>query len=187
MSQEAEGTIRMRVSGAMLALLLSAAMAGRAAGAVSPSCKPAVDAMLKQIATPTHVYATEVAARRGGKPQVNESIYAGGAIYVQVKGVWRRSPMSVQDMQKQQEENQLHAKSMACRYLRDETIDGESAAVYRAQADSEAGKSDATLWISKRTGLPLRSENDLGAGEADKMHLSIRYVYAGVRPPAGVK
>ncbi len=166
-------------------IILAAGQPARAA-AVDPACKPGIDAMMKQIATPTHLYATEASAR-GGKPEVRESIYSGGAIYIQMRGQWKRSPMSTQEMRKQQEENVRNAKSMSCRYLRDEAVNGESAAVYRTQSVTEVGSSDATLWISKRTGLPLRTENDLDTGGGDKMHLAIRYDYAGVKAPAGVK
>jgi hypothetical protein len=184
MSQTLESTIRT----ILVALLLAAAAAGQPArGAVDPACKPVLDAILKQITTPTHIYATETSARHGGKPEPRESIYADGAIYIQMKGQWRRSPMSVQDMRKQQEENVRNTKSMACRYLRDETVNGEAVAIYHSKGETEAGPSEATLWLSKRTGLPLRSENDLDLGDKDKMHLVIRYEYTGVRPPAGVK
>jgi hypothetical protein len=44
-----------------------------------------------------------------------------------------------------------------------------------------------TTGEGKRTGLPLRSENDLDTGDADQQHLSIRYDYANVQPPTGVK
>jgi hypothetical protein len=172
---------------AAIALLISLT-AGRPARAatVDPACKPGIDAMLKQIETPTHVYATEVSAP-GRKPEVHESIYSGGAIYIQLRGQWKRSPISTQEMRKQEEDNVRNAKSMSCRFLRDETVNGESAAVYRAQTVTESMKSDATLWVSKRTGLPLRSENDLGGGGGGKMHLAIRYDYNNVQPPAGVK
>ena len=183
MSQEIEGTVRASV----IAILIFAAAAAQPARAADPLCKLVLDAMAKQITTPSHLYATEVTARRGGKPRATESIYAGGAIYVQVQGQWKRSPMSIQGMQKQHEENVRNAKSMTCRYLRDETVDGEAAAVYRSQAETQDAKSDSTLWISKRSGLPLRSESDMDLGGGDKMHLAIRYDYAGVRPPAGVK
>jgi hypothetical protein len=33
----------------------------------------------------------------------------------------------------------------------------------------------------------LRTEEDVDAGDAGKRHISIRYEYADVRPPAGVK
>ncbi|HEY0557479.1 MAG TPA: hypothetical protein VGG20_24700 [Thermoanaerobaculia bacterium] len=174
---------------AAVSLLISLTAAGRPARAVTvdPACKPGLDAILKQIGTPTHIYATEVPAHGGKKPEVRETIYAGGAIYIQIKGQWKRSPISTQDMRKQEEENVRNAKSMSCRYLRDEAVNGESAAVYRAQDVTDVGSSDVTLWVSKRTGLPLRGENDLDTGGGDKMHLSIRYDYAGVKAPAGVK
>ena len=168
-----------------LIVLLIATAAGRPARAADAACKPVLDAMMKQIATPPHVYATETSALRGGKPEPRESIYAGGAIYVQMKGQWKRSPISTEDMRRRQETNVRNAKSMTCRYLRDETVNGEAAAVYYSQGETEAGKSEATLWVSKRTGLPLRSENDIDTGDKDKMHMAIRYDYAGVRPPAG--
>ena len=193
MSQEFAGKSWTCVSGALavarasvIAGLIAAGVAGRAAGAIDPSCKPATDAMMKQLATPTHVFSTE-AAPGGGRSEAKETIYAGGAIYVKVKGAWRRSPISVQQMREQQEENQRNAKSMNCQYLRDETVHGEAVAVYRAQSDVEGVKSDATVWVSKRTGLPLRSEDDVDTGDKMKRHLSIRYDYADVRPPAGVR
>ncbi len=182
MSQEIEGMIRASV----IAILIFAAAAGQPARAADPVCKLVLDAIAKQIVTPSHLYATDVMALRGGKPRTTESIYTGGAIYVQVKGQWKRSPMSVQDMQKQRDENVRNAKSMTCRYLRDEAVNGEAAAVYDSQAETEDGKSASTLWVSKRSGLPLRSESDIDLGGGEKMHLTIRYDYAGVRPPAGV-
>jgi hypothetical protein len=181
MSQKIERRIR---AGA-IALLVSAA-AGQPARAMDATCKPVLDAMAKRIATPSHVYATEAGAR-GGKPEIKESIYAGGAIYIQHKGKWVRSPISIQEMRKQEVENVRDAKAMTCRYLRDETVNGEAAAVYHSQAETAGAKSDATLWVSKRTGLPLRSENNIDTGDGDKMHMAIRYDYTDVRPPAGVK
>lgn len=183
MRKHLENTIR----ASLIALLVFAAAGQPARGAVDASCKPAIDAILKQIGTPTHIYATQTSALHGGKPEPRESIYTGGAIYVQVRGQWKRSPMSVQDMRKQQEENVRDAKSMSCRYLRDETVNGETAAVYHSQDETEEGTSEATLWVSKRTGLLLRSENDVATGDKSKMHLEIRYEYGDVRPPAGVK
>jgi len=195
MSQKVESGVRTGVSGgfatvgraSVLAILLSAAAAGQPARAVDATCKLVLDAMTKRIATPSHLYATESMALRDSKPKTSESIYAGGAIYIQVKGKWSRSPLSIEAMRKQEEENQRNVKSMTCRYLRDETVNGEAAAVYRSQAESEATKSDSTLWVSKRTGLPLRNESAIDIGGGDKVHLAIRYDYANVRPPAGVK
>jgi hypothetical protein len=172
----------------LTALLISATAARPARAAADPSCKPMLDALRKQIATPTHIYMTESGGVRGhGKPESHESIHTGGAIYVQMNGQWKRSPITTEDMRRQEEENVRTAKSMTCRYLRDEAVGGEAAAVYRSQVDNQDVKSDATVWISKRTGLPLKSENDLDTGGNDKQHLSIRYEYSNVAAPAGVR
>ena len=179
MSQKIFGTL-------VTALLLSVALAGPAHAA--GDCKPVLDAMTKQIGTPTHIYMTEATQLHGGKSTKKEAIHTGSAIYIQMNGQWRRSPLSTQDLQKQREEAARKTKSMSCRYLRDEPVNGEPAAVYHAQTDIEDVKSDSTVWVSKRTGLPLRTEQDTDTGGATGMqHLSIRFDYANVQPPAGVK
>jgi hypothetical protein len=145
-----------------------------------------LDAVAKQYSTPVHIYMTQVAAFRGGKPRSSESIFAGGTIYIQARGKWMRSPMSLEKMRRQREENIRNAKSMSCRYLRDEAVDGEAAAVYNSQSETEDTKSSSTLWVSKRTGLPLKNEIDIDTGGGPgKQHDSVRYDYSNVRPPAG--
>src|ERR1022692_1427499 len=47
-----------------------------------------------------------------------------------------------------------------CDYVRDETINGQSSAVYREQFRSKIGTTDATIWISKTSGQTLRVEQD---------------------------
>jgi hypothetical protein len=169
-------------------VLLAAAAAGQPARALDPTCKIVVDSLAKQHGTPTHLYAEQSeTSRAGGKPRINEMIYFGDAIYIQEKGQWVRSPLSVQGMRKQQEENLRNAQGMTCRYVRDEAVSGETAAIYQSSATTPAGKSNSTLWVSKRTGLPLRSETDIDPGTQDAVHITMRYDYANVHPPAGVK
>ena len=62
-----------------------------------------------------------------------------------------------------------------CSFLRDESVNGQAAAVYREQYRSSAGSTDATIWISKSTGKLLREEQDgdfLGKG---KGHIAYRW------------
>lgn len=179
-----------RIGAGAIALLILMPLAVRPAGAaaVDPACKPVLDSLAKQYSTPVHIYMTEVAAFRGGKPRSSESIFAGGAIYIQVRGQWRRSPMSLEEMRRQEEENIRDAKSMSCRYLRDEALGGEAAAVYSSRSETEEAKSSSTLWVSRRTGLPLKNEIDIDTGGTmGKERRSVRYDYSGVRPPAGAK
>ena len=63
---------------------------------------------------------------------------------------------------------------------------GEAVALYMAHNKNEGVKSDAQTWISKSKRLPLRTEEDLDTGEGDKQHMSIRYEYGNIQPPAGV-
>ena len=126
-----------------------------------------MDAGSKVMVTPTHVYITNTGGIRKDKAENSESIYAGGAnsaIYIMVGGKWTRTRLTAGDMLKQQEENHRTAPSN-CRYLR-----------------------EATTWISKNKGLPLRAEVDLDVGGAlGKSHMSMRFDYSNVHPPAGVQ
>ena len=151
--------------------------------AMDPSCKAVADAGDKMLSTPTHITSTTTAAYTGGKPRNSESIYAGNAIYVNVDGKWTRSKMTPQEMLKMQQENR-ESKKGTCRYVRDESVNGESAALYSAHSESEKGISDNQIWVSKSKGLVLRQETDLDTGHGNgKSHLSVRYEYANVQAP----
>ena len=70
----------------------------------------------------------------------------------------------------------------SCSYLRDEFVDGQAAAVYREKYQSKAGSTDATIWISKTSGLMLREEQDGDVVGKGKGHISYRWTAA---EPAG--
>jgi hypothetical protein len=166
---------------------LLGSMLARPALAMDPSCQPAADASAKMLTTPTHITSTTTAAYTGGKPRNTESIYAGNAIYVNVGGKWSRSKMTPQEMLKIEQDNRESAKG-TCHYVRDESVNGEAAALYAVQTDTEVGKSEAQTWISKSRGLPLRTEMDMDVGGSmGKSHMSTRYDYNNVHPPAGVQ
>jgi hypothetical protein len=61
-----------------------------------------------------------------------------------------------------------------CDYVRDETINGQSSAVYREQFRSKIGTTDATIWISKTSGQTLRVEQDGDVTGKGKGHLSFQ-------------
>ena len=67
---------------------------------------------------------------------------------------------------------------------RDESVNGEAAALYMAHSENDTVKSDAQTWISKSKGLPLRTEEDIDTGDGDKRHMSIRYEYGNIQAPA---
>lgn len=62
-----------------------------------------------------------------------------------------------------------------CSYLRDEAVGGEAAAVYREQYRSEAGTTDASIWISRASGRLLREEEDGDIVGKGKDHIAYRW------------
>lgn len=62
-----------------------------------------------------------------------------------------------------------------CTWLRDETVDGQAAAVYREQYKAASGGTDATIWISKSSGRLLREEQDGDIAGKGKGHISYRW------------
>jgi hypothetical protein len=142
----------------------------------SPACQPLFAAMIKQATTPNHAATT-----MSNPPMVSETITAGGAIYVKISGAWKKSPLTPQAMVQQQQDNIKNAKS-TCKQLPDDAVNGAPAAVYSVHSETpEVGTSDAKVWISKATGLPLRSDANLG-GDA-KTHMSTTYDYANITAP----
>jgi hypothetical protein len=152
------------------------------------SCKTVLDADDKKDATPYHAYVTRTTQMPGAKSESNEAIFVGGVSYIQIKGVWKKSPYTAEQQHQKKLENRKNAKEISCKYLRDEPVSGELAHVYAAHTENEDVKSDATIWVSAVRGLILRNEQDLDVGGAGgKSHMSIRYDYAHVNPPPGVR
>ena len=155
-----------------------------------PACKPVADAGRKVNLTPNHSYSTTVAGYNKNQPENSEMISTGGlngAIYVMVKGKWTRTRLTPGDMVGDKKESEVTAKN-TCRYLRDESVNGEAAAVYSSHSVSEVGTADTTIWISKSRGLILRQDMDMDVGGSmGKVHRTMRYDYANVQPPAGVQ
>jgi hypothetical protein len=111
-------------------------------------------------------------------------VYAGGKHYVLYDGKWTASEMSDSDMKAMQLKARQTAKNLSCHYVKDETVNGESAALFATHGESEHGKDDNQIWISKSKGVILKQETDIdiGAGRP-KTHMSVRYDYANVQAP----
>jgi hypothetical protein len=155
-----------------LAVVLTLTVCAGPAYAQGPAaCKPVSAAMTK-------LFTTDHADTTTSSGTTSQAITAGGVIYVQVKGVWRKSPMTAQDMSKQEEENIRDAKAYTCQAQPDDA----GAAVYKTHSESDAGVSDGKIWISKATGLPVKTEGDLLAA-GQKIHMSTVYAYTNIHAP----
>ncbi|MGH8094991.1 MAG: hypothetical protein ACREIF_16215 [Chthoniobacterales bacterium] len=152
----------------------------QAAPADDPASKAVLDAMAKLNQTPHHEYITTTGDAAAGGTQKNEMIGIGDTNYVKIHDKWTVSPMTPKMMAEQEKENIRDAKVYRCQYERDESVNGEAAAVYKAHSENENGSSDAEIWISKSRGLPLRENIDVnGTGR-----FSVRFDYANVQAPA---
>ena len=149
--------------------------------AAEDDCKPVFDAFDKVMTVPVHIYST---ISTGGKPTTTESIYTSDGIFSNHSGKWTPIPVKREEVAKQEEESRKKSVN-TCRYLKDEEVNGEMAAVYSSKTASPEQKADGKVWISKNAGVPLRHESDLvtGADGATKNHYSVRYEYKNVAPP----
>jgi hypothetical protein len=148
------------------------------------------NAFTKLVQTPNHQFMSQSSAtdalKHGGKLRTSESISTADASYIKINDQWRKVPITAQDMLKQQEEARQNSKE-SCHFLNDDTSEGD-AAVYDSHSETDLGKSDLKIWISKATGLPAREEIDLDlGGETGKTHSSIRFDYDRIEAPKDAK
>jgi hypothetical protein len=160
-----------------LTMTVAAALPARAQ--LSSECQAVSSAMLRVTTTPHHAVGTSSKLR-----EATESIMVGDTNYFKYHGVWKRSRLSPKDNLEQEQDNIKSAKVYTCRRLPDEVLDGASVAVYAAHSETpDVGKTDAKVWLSKTTGLPVRTESDIDAGAGTGQHLSVRYDYANIKAP----
>ena len=164
----------------VLSLLVAAqAVMARAADA----CQPVYSALAKIVTTPSHSYSTQTDPLVNGQQRTVEVIYAQGKTYMLRKGKWMLSPVTPNDVLQQELENQKQGQS-TCQFVRNESVNGEAAAVYSMRRKTEVVNEDGLIWISKTSGLALRKEVDVeDSGSPGKMHLSAHYEYNNVKPP----
>ena len=136
-------------------------------------CKVIVDAAIKVLNTPTHMYIT---GKVGATTVNTEMIYAGGAVYMRIDGKWSAAG-TTKEIEQMMQKKQTNSKA-TCHYLKDDLVSGEMAALYSLHSP---GLVESQIWISKAKGLTLRQEDDIGA--AGKQHNSTRYEYGNVKPP----
>jgi hypothetical protein len=169
-----------------------AAAGSGAARAASPApqtadstCNAVLAALDKNFTVPYHMYMTQTsAALQNGKPMSTEMVYAGGKRYVLYDGKWIVSDVSDDDMKAMQLKARQTAKNLSCHYVKDETVNGESAALFSTHGESEHGKDDNQIWISKSKGLIIKQETDMDIGGGrPKTHMSVRYEYTNVQAP----
>ncbi|MGC2249978.1 MAG: hypothetical protein WA626_04830 [Acidobacteriaceae bacterium] len=124
---------------------------------------------------PTHVYTT---TKINGQTFSSEVIYADGSMYMKMNGKWTRAG-SIKEMEKVENQGPHPANSKdTCRFVKDEPMNGEMAAVYSSHSETPKGTIDLQMWVSKSKGLMLREDTDSSGAV-----MSSRYDYANVKAP----
>ncbi len=169
-----------RLSGKVMALAFGLALMGAPPLAAQDDCQPVFDALDKVMNTATHIYTT---TKSGGTPHTTETIYTADAIYTNDQGKWEKSKIKPAQVMKQEQENR-HKSTYACTVKKEEPIEGEMAKVYTSHSGVLGQTTDSQIWISKKTGLPLRNEVDIDTGDkSGKSHYSVRYDYKNAKAP----
>lgn len=183
---------QIRLLWAMAVFTLGLSLIGATPLAAQGNCQSVLDALSKVFATPSHIYRTmSPVSKDRSKPRpedttYSETIYVGESAYTKGVGSWRRSRATLEQVKKLEEQN-IKSSKYTCRYLRDEPVNGEPAAVYSTHSEREdlGIKSDGQIWISKSRGLPLRQELEIteSGDKSEVNHHSMRYEYTNVRAP----
>lgn len=138
--------------------------------------------MIKVATTRSLRYTTSTAVN-GGTPTEAETILANGQKYIRARGKWMRILLTSQDVVEQETEKQQHGTSV-CQFLRNESVDSEAAMLYSVHREYEEIKEDGQMWVSRSSGLLLRTEEDFdNRGNKTNEHRSMRFEYGNVRPP----
>ncbi len=150
------------------------ALASFAASAAGSSCDPVVAASTRLLTVPSHQTMT---FERGGKT----AVFMEAVVIDKVKwtrpgadGKWEKEPTTPG--------NGIESlKKADCHLVRDDSADGEAAAVYEVRhLDGDADSHPEEVWISKANGLLLRI---LAMDKGGKVRAMTRFDYKGVKAP----
>ncbi|MDQ2735818.1 MAG: hypothetical protein M3Y55_12730 [Pseudomonadota bacterium] len=150
-------------------------LAVSAATAAGSSCEPLAAATMKLGSVASHQTTTY---QHGGKSEVAmEAVVINGVKWMRV-GAGSDWDKVTGNAGKGLEE----LRKADCRYVRDDSADGEPTAVYEIRhLDGAVGSGVEQMWVSKSSGLPLR----IVAGDGNsKSNAMTRFDYKGVKAPA---
>jgi hypothetical protein len=173
---------RSPVKSALFALALGS-MALSLPATAQDSCQPFYDALTKLASTPNHSYARVSGPSPDVPAMLTEYIYLQGKAYMKVGDAWVDNPVTAKEHLQKELQNRKSGNAK-CRLVRSDSAKGQPATLYSLHSENPHAKEDVQIWISKKTGLPLREEADIDlTGGPGKRHVSNWYEYTDVRAP----
>jgi hypothetical protein len=163
--------------------LAGGALAAATSGARADDCALALAAAIAQAKVPhadTHVTTPP------GKPPVSaQMIFLSDKAYVQINGAWRSVAYSAQEQIGTVTAAAKRAEQMthSCQKLGSEPVKGEAATLLTTRTEGDGKVSEARVWVSDKSGLPLKSEIHLSNGTL----VTDDFRYGNIEAPPGVK
>jgi hypothetical protein len=146
-------------------------------------CTSASDAAIAQAKVPHAV--THMMTRAGKPPEQIEMVFKDDKAYTQMHGAWQTIPFSAQQQIDSINASREHSEktSHTCEKLTGQTVNGEASSLYVVHTNANGKISDARVWISDTSGLPLKSEIHLDGGTT----ITDEFRYGDIQAPPGVK
>jgi hypothetical protein len=164
-------------------LTLAGSLISPSVQADEAACKTLRDAMLAMTAVK---YDAKILTTMPGRQAiVGEEIYTLDATYRQLLGRWLRTPTSPR--KELDGEKGIIATFSDCHRQSSPMIGGEPVAIYRAKTTNLTlvpFSGDLTVWVSTKSGLPVRSEANASVPLLGASHTVKTYTYANVRAPS---
>jgi len=179
---------------AMLSLVLQiAAVIQPAAPASADACATYTAAMVKLSHTP-YLRVTTIGAQTGGGHFAfpTKRIFTGNAVYDWKNDTWKKVITNADELEQAFRKAQL-SYTRTCHFDGSETVSGEAADIISSHAESqsvlpEPVSHDDRLWISQKSGLPLKADEKLSVtdspGQISSIAYSVVYTYENVQAPA---
>lgn len=173
----------MRAISIYSAACLAAAVVVGSGTARADDCAAASNSAIAQAKVP-HAD-THTMTEPGKAPSRMEMIFTADKIYAQEGGSWQSMPYSVQ----QQIDTITAATARevqtphTCQKLASSPIGGEAASLLVMHVETSGKVEDARVWISDKTGLPLKSEVHLANGTV----FTDEFRYDNIQAPPGAK
>lgn len=162
------------------ALLVPGATVLAQAEVYDASCQPVKATMVAMVKTNRYRGAGTITEK--GKAYPTGEIYVGDTLYKKdFESNWSRTAVTPQD--RIDARKGLGLTTHGCRAVGNESVNGEAAIVYEANSDMKQPKihTDIKIWISTRSGLPLRMDSEGAEGD---LKTSVLFTYgADIRAP----
>ena len=146
------------------------------------ACKAVLDAVVKQSTVPVRQKMEMESTQASGRKMQSELVRVGDTLYMQLAGQWHKRPYDAAKTIAEAQEA-MRKSTHKCEKVRREAVNGESADLYKVHSDGPQGTSEAEIWLSVASGLPLRQHTEMTPPSGAKLRHDVTYEYSNVKAP----